>query len=78
MTNYISSKGIMIYKILLSPFFMLLGSNCRFEESCSYYMKRSIDEKGILKGTLLGIIRILKCQPFYTGDLTRKDSYASA
>lgn len=37
---------------------------CRFIPTCSEYMKIKITEKGFIKGTLLGIRRILRCHPF--------------
>ena len=44
---------------------------CRFEESCSVYAKRVISEKGALRGSALSFARILKCQPFYSGNLSK-------
>lgn len=38
---------------------------CRFSPSCSEYAKIQIREHGILKGGRMGILRLLKCQPFY-------------
>ena len=37
---------------------------CRFVPTCSEYTKIKINEYGFIKGTLLGIKRILKCHPF--------------
>ncbi len=39
-------------------------SMCRFIPTCSEYTKIKIKEKGVIKGSLLGIKRILKCHPF--------------
>ncbi len=46
----------------------ILGTNkfCRFEETCSEFTKRNIIEKGLLKGLWMGLVRLLKCQPFYS------------
>lgn len=44
-----------------------IKNGCRFEVTCSEYTKQSIIEKGILKGGYLSLIRLFKCQPFYTG-----------
>jgi hypothetical protein len=41
---------------------------CRFYPTCSDYAKISISEKGVLKGSYLSMIRLLKCQPFYKGN----------
>ncbi len=61
------------YKIFISSLLLaLLGPACRFEETCSEYTKRKINEEGALKGTYLGIVRILKCQPYYKGNLRRE------
>ena len=51
---------IKIYQITLSP---LLGSNCRFQPTCSQYMIEAIDLHGVLKGFGLGLKRISKCHP---------------
>ena len=37
---------------------------CIFHPSCSEYTKQSIIKFGILKGGILGIARILRCNPF--------------
>tara|TARA_Y100000022_G_scaffold11772_1_gene9330 strand:+ start:42 stop:263 length:222 start_codon:yes stop_codon:yes gene_type:complete len=52
---------IKFYQIALSP---LLGSNCRFQPTCSQYMIEAINHHGVLKGISLGFKRISKCHPF--------------
>lgn len=49
------------YKKYISPF---LPTACRFEPTCSAYMKEAIIVHGIIKGLYLGIIRILRCNPW--------------
>ncbi|MDD6431959.1 MAG: membrane protein insertion efficiency factor YidD [Lactobacillaceae bacterium] len=39
---------------------------CRYYPSCSQYMLESLERFG-MKGILLGIARILRCQPFVRG-----------
>ena len=41
---------------------------CRFEPTCSEYMVESLQRFG-LKGFLLGLARIIRCQPFSRGGL---------
>lgn len=36
---------------------------CRFTPTCSNYMIEAIEKKGSIKGVLLGLMRILKCNP---------------
>lgn len=49
------------YQIVLSP---MMGGACRFEPSCSNYMIEALKVHGAVKGTLIGIWRILRCHPF--------------
>lgn len=55
------------YQKLISPIFHFLGINCKYYPTCSEYTKQAILKYGILKGGRLGIIRILKCNPFSKG-----------
>ncbi|MEO0227489.1 MAG: membrane protein insertion efficiency factor YidD [candidate division WOR-3 bacterium] len=54
----------------------LLPRVCRFEPSCSNYAIEALSRYGILKGTLLSILRVLRCNPFSPGgyDPVVKDS----
>ena len=45
----------------------LKKSSCRFYPTCSVYTKEAIIKYGAIKGTFLGIKRILKCHPFHPG-----------
>lgn len=49
------------YQVVLSPMF---SGCCRFEPSCSNYMIEALKVHGALKGTYLGIKRLLRCRPF--------------
>jgi hypothetical protein len=53
-----------LYKTFLSPF---LPSACRFEPTCSQYMAEAVEKYGAIRGTWMGIKRILRCQPFCRG-----------
>jgi len=55
---------IRLYQTGLSP---ILGRHCRFTPSCSQYMIDAINAKGIVRGVLKGIWRILRCNPFSRG-----------
>ena len=58
--SYIFIKIIKLYQVTLSP---LLGSNCRYQPTCSNYTIESIQKWGIFQGLLLSFKRIMKCHP---------------
>ena len=53
-------KIIKFYQYIISPY---LGNNCRYFPTCSEYFIDSIKEFGLLKGSFLGLKRILSCHP---------------
>ena len=55
---------IRAYKLVLSP---LLPSACRFNPTCSDYMREAIAVHGPLHGTWLGIKRLARCHPLHAG-----------
>ena len=55
---------IQIYQKYLSP---LKPSTCRFYPTCSQYCYDAVKKYGVLRGVALGMMRILKCHPFYPG-----------
>jgi len=57
---------IRAYRTLVSP---LLGTRCRFYPSCSEYTYEAIARHGFLKGTVLGVRRLLRCHPFHEGGI---------
>lgn len=56
---------IKLYQKFVSP--MLGEHRCIFYPTCSEYTKQAVDRYGIIKGNILGIKRILKCNPFSKG-----------
>ena len=56
---------IRTYQLTLSPRFS--HGSCRYTPTCSQYALEAIEVHGIVKGTLLGIRRILRCNPFFKG-----------
>ena len=57
---------ISLYQLFISPFIVMIvgaGGGCRYQETCSAYTKRAIEEKGVLRGAMLGTRRILSCSP---------------
>ena len=58
--SHLLIKIIKVYQIVISPY---LGNNCRYLPTCSEYFIDSLKEYGVVKGTLIGIKRILSCHP---------------
>ena len=58
---------IKIYKKYFSKILSFHGINCKYYPTCSEYCKQAIEKYGFLKGLFLGVIRILKCNPFSKG-----------
>ncbi|MFL6333317.1 MAG: membrane protein insertion efficiency factor YidD [Pyrinomonadaceae bacterium] len=52
------------YKAFISP---LLPPSCRFVPTCSEYAREAIERYGALRGSWMGIRRILRCHPFHPG-----------
>ncbi|MBL4589575.1 MAG: membrane protein insertion efficiency factor YidD [Alphaproteobacteria bacterium] len=55
---------IRFYRFFLSP---IMGNQCRFHPTCSHFAEEAYEMHGFLKGTLLTVIRIFKCNPWYKG-----------
>lgn len=49
------------YQVVLSPH---LGSNCRFEPSCSNYALEALRMHGAWRGGWLTLRRLLRCRPW--------------
>lgn len=52
---------IKLYQIIISP---LLGSNCRYQPTCSQYSVQALKEWGIFYGLFLSLKRIVRCHPW--------------
>ncbi|MBO5031163.1 MAG: membrane protein insertion efficiency factor YidD [Lachnospiraceae bacterium] len=55
---------ILFYRKYLSP---LKSTKCPYFPSCSQYGLEAVEQYGALKGSLLSIWRILRCNPFSKG-----------
>ncbi len=52
---------ITVYQKVISPY---IGPSCRKFPSCSVYAKEAIIKHGVIKGFLLALWRIVRCNPF--------------
>nr|WP_071857694.1 membrane protein insertion efficiency factor YidD [Enterococcus hermanniensis] len=62
------------YQRFISPLF---PPSCRYYPSCSSYMIKAVQVHGAPKGFLMGIFRILRCQPFAKGGIDYVPTYFS-
>lgn len=66
---------VYLYKGLLSPFFS--GHVCLYNPTCSTYMVEAVLRYGIIKGTYMGLARLLRCnRHFMGGDDPVPDSWS--
>jgi uncharacterized protein len=52
------------YKAAVSPW---LPPSCRFVPTCSEYACEAIQRHGALRGSAMGLRRLLRCHPFHAG-----------
>lgn len=55
---------VRIYQKTISP---LLPASCRYYPTCSNYMIGALKKHGPILGLIMGIARILRCNPFVKG-----------
>ena len=55
---------IAVYQRAISP---ALPRRCKYEPTCSRYAVRAIGEYGILRGLVLAMWRLLRCNPWSHG-----------
>jgi hypothetical protein len=68
--------SLRFYRLAISP---SLGQHCRYYPSCSAYAAEAVAVHGVLRGTLLAIGRLLRCNPWCHGgvDLVHSRAIAS-
>ena len=55
---------VKLYQVLIGP---IKPAVCKYHPSCSNYFLQALQKKGLVKGVLMGIWRILRCNPFSRG-----------
>ena len=55
---------IVVYQRVISP---ALPRRCKYEPTCSLYAVQAIQRYGILRGLVLAVWRLLRCNPFSHG-----------
>ena len=59
-------SAIHFYQRHISP---MHAPCCRFTPTCATYAIQAIEKYGAIRGGLMALWRILRCNPFYKGDL---------
>lgn len=57
----IAALPVHAYRLVISP---MIGTNCRYEPSCSAYAIEALEIHGALKGSWLALKRICRCHPW--------------
>ena len=52
--------ALRFYKAYLS---MLMAGSCRFSPTCSQFTYEAVERFGVIRGSWLGFLRLLRCQP---------------
>ncbi|HEY2537241.1 MAG TPA: membrane protein insertion efficiency factor YidD [Solirubrobacteraceae bacterium] len=55
---------IVVYRKVISP---ALPRRCKYEPTCSHYAIDAIGAYGILRGVVLAVWRVLRCNPWSDG-----------
>jgi hypothetical protein len=64
LTLYLALGLLRGYKRFVSP---LLPQACRFYPTCSEYGYEALSRYGILRGSLMTLMRLSRCHPFHRG-----------
>ncbi len=62
---------IELYRRVISP---ALPRRCKYEPTCASYAVQAIGEFGILRGLVLAVWRVLRCNPFSHGGFDPVDA----
>ncbi|KAB7613304.1 membrane protein insertion efficiency factor YidD [Amylibacter sp. SFDW26] len=58
---FLFSLPVKFYRTVISP---MIGSNCRYQPTCSSYALEALQKHGGIKGGWLALRRISKCHPW--------------
>lgn len=64
LARLVASAPIVVYQRVISPG---LPRRCRYEPTCSRYALQALAEYGILRGLVLAVWRVLRCNPWSRG-----------
>ena len=59
---------IRVYQFAISPLF---GGRCKYYPTCSHYAADAVREVGVIRGAILAVWRLLRCNPWSHGGVDR-------
>lgn len=62
----LGARSLLAYKGWVSP---LLPRSCRYAPTCSEYARLALLKHGLLRGGILTVWRLLRCQPMGAGGI---------
>jgi uncharacterized protein len=62
--RFAASAPITAYRLVVSP---ALPRRCKYEPTCSRYALEAIATYGVLRGLVLAVWRVLRCNPWSDG-----------
>lgn len=62
-------KNLLSFFIHLYQHIAPFSGICRFSPTCSEYTRQAVNKYGMIKGTWMGLKRVVKCNPFFSGGL---------
>ncbi len=57
---------VRVYRRLVSP---LLPQRCRYYPTCSHYATDAVERYGVMRGSVLAVWRLLRCNPWSAGGI---------
>lgn len=66
--KYIARLIITIYRKFISPLF---PARCKYYPTCSSYALTAYEKHGFIKGTILTVWRLLRCNPWSLGGVDK-------
>ena len=62
--RFLVTLPIIIYQHGISP---MLPGGCIYAPSCSHYAREAVMRHGILRGLLMGVLRVFRCSSLFSG-----------
>ena len=78
MRRPLSWLAIALVRVYQNTLSRLWPNVCMYTPTCSHYMVHAVVNKGLIRGGLMGVWRILRCHPFARGGYDPPPGYEDA